>query len=176
MFDSIRGEPAKVIHFDNHIADDEEAIKNISEVPQNLTNYFRICDHQADKVSKLLTFLSKMKGQRMIIFFATCASVNYHYLALQQLISDPNLDYEGDEAEIYKLHGKIDQKRRTKIYREFRQLKTDEGKHLLLLTTDLASRGIDIPEVDWIIQFDPPQSSDSFVHRIGRTARAGKLG
>ena len=45
-----------------------------------------------------------------------------------------------------------------------------------MLTTDLSSRGIDIPDVDWIIQFDPPQWSDSFVHRIGRTARAGQKG
>lgn len=49
-------------------------------------------------------------------------------------------------------------------------------KHLILLTTDLSSRGIDIPHVDWIVQFDPPQWSDSFVHRIGRTARAGQKG
>lgn len=45
-----------------------------------------------------------------------------------------------------------------------------------MITTDLAARGIDIPDVDWIIQFDPPQWSDQFVHRIGRTARAGKQG
>lgn len=44
------------------------------------------------------------------------------------------------------------------------------------MTTDLSARGIDIPDVDWIVQYDPPQYSDSFVHRIGRTARAGKLG
>ena len=47
---------------------------------------------------------------------------------------------------------------------------------MILLTTDLSARGIDIPDVDWIIQYDPPQNSDSFVHRIGRTARAGKQG
>lgn len=54
----------------------------------------------------------------------------------------------------------------------------NDGKknHLILLTTDLSARGIDIPDVDWIVQYDPPQWSDSFVHRIGRTARAGKLG
>jgi superfamily II DNA/RNA helicase len=48
--------------------------------------------------------------------------------------------------------------------------------HQILLTTDLAARGIDIPDVDWIIQYDPPQDSDQFVHRIGRTARAGRSG
>ena len=51
-----------------------------------------------------------------------------------------------------------------------------QKRHLILLTTDLSSRGIDIPQVDWIVQFDPPQWSDSFVHRIGRTARAGQKG
>ena len=40
----------------------------------------------------------------------------------------------------------------------------------------MSARGIDIPDVDWIIQYDPPQWSDSFVHRIGRTARAGRKG
>lgn len=48
--------------------------------------------------------------------------------------------------------------------------------HQILLTTDLAARGIDIPDVEWIIQYDPPQDSDQFVHRIGRTARAGRSG
>lgn len=79
------------------------------------------------------------------------------------------------DAEIAKLHGKIDQKKRSKIYKSFREGELRQN-HQLLLTTDLSARGIDIPDVDWIIQYDPPQWSDSFVHRIGRTARAGRKG
>jgi len=75
-----------------------------------------------------------------------------------------------------KLHRKIDQKKRTKIYRQFKGEEKNSEKNQILLTTDLAARGIDIPEVDWIVQFDPPQENDQFVHRIGRTARAGKSG
>lgn len=65
--------------------------------------------------------------------------------------------------EVAKLHGKIGQKKRTKIYKEFRELKTGKNESkacAILLTTDLAARGIDIPDVDWIVQFDPPQWSD----------------
>ena len=63
----------------------------------------------------------------------------------------------GEEyGKFYKLHGKIDQKKRTKIYDQFKSGIEKEGKHLILLTTDLSARGIDIPDVDWIVQFDPP--------------------
>lgn len=46
----------------------------------------------------------------------------------------------------------------------------------VLICTDVAARGIDVPDVDWIIQYSPPQDPSFFVHRVGRTARAGKEG
>lgn len=51
-----------------------------------------------------------------------------------------------------------------------------EGKFNVLLTTDVAARGLDIPEVDLVIQCNPPEDVDSYIHRSGRTGRAGKNG
>ena len=110
----------------------------------------------------------------MIIFFGTCASVNYHHQILKLIFEE-----RSQKHQVSKLHGKINQKQRTKIYAGFRSInlgKDGDKSCAMLLTTDLAARGIDIPDVDWIIQFDPPQWSDQFDHRIGRTARAGRQG
>lgn len=118
--------------------------------------------NQQDKLGVLLNFIEKEKDSKIMIFLATCASVDFYAYLLPLLTRNRSVS---------KLHSQIKQKKRTKIYQDF--LKEESG---LLLTTDISARGIDIPDVAWIVQFDPPQDSDQFVHRIGRTARAGKQG
>jgi len=69
------------------------------------------------------------------------------------------------------LHGDIPQKQREITFRAFR-----EGKFKCLIATNVAARGLDIPEVDLIIQLSPPKDVDTYIHRAGRTARAGRTG
>ena len=69
------------------------------------------------------------------------------------------------------LHGDVGQKQRDATLNAFR-----EGAFNVLVATDVAARGIDIKDVDLVIQFDPPRDVDTYVHRSGRTGRAGKSG
>jgi len=69
------------------------------------------------------------------------------------------------------IHGDLTQKRRTQIMNEFRHGKLD-----ILVATDVAARGIDINDVTHVYNYDIPQDPDSYVHRVGRTGRAGKHG
>jgi ATP-dependent RNA helicase DDX21 len=69
------------------------------------------------------------------------------------------------------LHGDIPQKQREITFRAFR-----EGKFKCLIATNVAARGLDIPEVDLIMQLSPPKEVDTYIHRAGRTARAGRTG
>jgi len=73
---------------------------------------------------------------------------------------------------LYKLHGSLEQKLRTATLQSFTK-SSDPG---ILLCTDVASRGLDLPNIDLVIEYDPPFSADDHLHRVGRTARAGKEG
>ena len=96
---------------------------------------------------------------QVMVFFSSCNSVKYH-AELLNYIDIPVTD----------IHGKQKQQRRTTAYFDFCQ--AEKG---ILLCTDVAARGLDIPAVDWIIQYDPPDDPKEYIHRVGRTAR-GKSG
>ncbi|CAF0750993.1 unnamed protein product [Adineta steineri] len=75
------------------------------------------------------------------------------------------------KAEAHVLHGDIPQDKRELVLRKFR-----EGKYRLLITTDVAARGLDIPEVDLVLVTAPPKDVEAYIHRSGRTGRAGAQG
>lgn len=73
---------------------------------------------------------------------------------------------------IHKLHGSLAQNIRTATLKAF----TESTEPCVMICTDVASRGLDLPNVDYVIEYDPPFSADDHLHRVGRTARAGKDG
>ena len=103
----------------------------------------------------LFTFLKKNLKKKIMVFFSSCNSVKYHAELLNYI-----------DIPVSDIHGKQKQQRRTTTFFEF--CKADRG---VLLCTDVAARGLDIPAVDWIIQFDPPDDPREYIHRVGRTAR-----
>lgn len=113
-----------------------------------------ICD--SDKRFLLLfSFLKRNLKKKIIVFFSSCSCVKYH-AELLNYIDLPVLD----------LHGKQKQQKRTNTFFEF-----CNAKQGTLICTDVAARGLDIPAVDWIVQFDPPDDPRDYIHRVGRTAR-----
>ncbi|ORY64287.1 P-loop containing nucleoside triphosphate hydrolase protein [Pseudomassariella vexata] len=121
---------------------------------EGLEQGYVLCE--ADKRFLLLfSFLKRNMKKKVIVFCSSCNCVKY-YAELLNYIDLPVLD----------LHGKQKQQKRTNTFFEF-----CNAKQGTLICTDVAARGLDIPAVDWIIQFDPPDDPRDYIHRVGRTAR-----
>jgi ATP-dependent RNA helicase DDX18/HAS1 len=136
---------------------DEE--KQFSTV-EGLEQGYVLCD--ADKRFLLLfSFLKKMQKKKVIVFVSSCNCVKYYSELLNYI-----------DLQVLDLHGKQKQQKRTNTFFEFCNATTGT-----LICTDVAARGLDIPAVDWIVQFDPPDDPRDYIHRVGRTARGnGKKG
>ena len=113
-----------------------------------------------EKISIVLKLLRTMQPARCIIFCNT--------KAMCQRLSD-DLRRAGVDADC--LHGDIRQATREKTMRTFK-----DGKLAVLIATDVASRGIDVDDVDMVINYDVPEENEYYIHRIGRTGRAKKKG
>ncbi|XP_020511065.2 ATP-dependent RNA helicase DDX55 [Labrus bergylta] len=136
------------------------AASAVQKTPSRLSNYYTICKSE-DKFNNLVAFLRQHKHEKNLVFFSTCACVEYYGRALETLIK---------KVTVHCIHGKMKNKR-NKIFADFRALKSG-----ILVCTDVMARGIDIPDVNWVLQYDPPSSASAFVHRCGRTARIGNQG
>ncbi|CAF4804512.1 unnamed protein product [Pieris macdunnoughi] len=134
--------------------------KSSISTPIALENYYIIVEPQ-DKFLFLLNFIRNRQMMKGLFFLPTCACVDYWADVLPVFLPD---------LKIFAIHGKMKQKR-GKILDKFR-----EAESTILLCTDLMARGLDIPEVEWVLQWEPPTNPAALVHRVGRTARGGAAG
>lgn len=86
-------------------------------------------------------------------------------------VKKPDGEFFGPGGLVRRLHGNVPQNERQATYRAFGAAKSG-----ILICTDVAARGLDLPTVDWIVQYDPPAETADYVHRVGRTARKGERG
>ncbi|KAH8232291.1 hypothetical protein KR032_003754 [Drosophila birchii] len=130
--------------------------------PARLQNFYKIVEPER-KFLALLEFLScpATRTGKVMVFFPTCACVEYWAEALPPFLP---------KRTVLGIHGKMKNKR-ANVVEKFRS-----EPQAVLLCTDVLARGLDVPEIEWVVQWDPPSTASSFVHRVGRTARQGNEG
>jgi len=124
--------------------------------PDRLQQHYMVLRSQ-DKFDMLFSFLKTHIKNKTIVFATCCKQVKYLYEMYRRLRPGVVVTH---------IHGKMKQQMRMNIYYDF--LKRPA---CVLFATDLAARGLDFPEVDWVLQFDCPENSAAYIHRVGRTAR-----
>lgn len=135
--------------------------KATTSTPVRLQNYYMVAEPEL-KLAGLLAFIASRNIRKAMIFFPTCACVEFFLEVL------PDLLPAGTQC--LALHGKM-KAGRFKVLDRFK--KADDA---ILLCTDVLARGVDIPEMNWVLQWEPPSNAAAFVHRVGRTARQGQHG
>jgi ATP-dependent RNA helicase DeaD len=130
------------------------------DVLREKITHWALYAEQRDKIDTLRSFIQAVKPERALVFTSRADQVENIVTKLQF----KKIPCEG-------LHAKEDKQDRKAALDRFRS-----GKCSILVTSDLSSRGLDIPGISHIIQMDLPEDDDFFIHRAGRTARAGKTG
>ncbi|PVU92820.1 hypothetical protein BB559_003580 [Furculomyces boomerangus] len=148
------------------------------KTPSSLKIYYLVVPVDR-KLAQLVRWINSRPSQKYIVYFSTCAAVDYFYKLLSKYYKQIGTTNSGETEEsngmlVASLHGQMDPKRRKLTFDNFTNLPPATSG--LLVCTDVASRGLDIPDVDCVIQWDPPTDPKVFPHRCGRTARAGREG
>jgi superfamily II DNA/RNA helicase len=131
--------------------------KSSTPAPNIKQDTIKVSD--GEKYTSLLTSLDERDGS-IIVFVKTKRGTEKMAKRLQK---------EGHSAEA--IHGDLKQSKRDRVIASFRKM-----KYRILVATDVAARGLDIPHIEHVINYDLPQCAEDYVHRIGRTARAGATG
>ena len=132
-----------------------------TSTPQRLQQSYVMCKLE-EKISTLFSFIKTHLLVKSIIFLSSCKQVRFTYEAFRRL--RPGVP-------LMCLYGRQNQVKRVAVYKDFCQKKA-----AVLLCTDIAARGLDFPSVDWVVQLDCPEDTNTYIHRVGRTARYEKDG
>lgn len=139
-----------------YVAARETGVDRDLTTPKELHQSYMVIDLQS-KMDYLWTFLKTHLKNKMIVFLSSCKQVRFVYETFRHM--RPGMP-------LLHLHGKQKQTKRLEIYERF-----SSSPEACLFATDIAARGLDFPSIDWVVQVDCPEDLDTYVHRVGRTAR-----
>nr|CAD2189101.1 unnamed protein product [Meloidogyne enterolobii] len=148
--------------------DQEEEKKEIKQedgsivTPKELINYYA-CVPAEFKFLALIKFLKSQHNEKILVFCSNSAQCEYFGIIARSLLED-------DERVVMEMHRKMEGKRQ-KVLDVFRST-----KRAILFSTDVLARGIDVLDIDWVLQYDFPKLSKLYVHRSGRAGRMGRIG
>ncbi|KAH8287172.1 hypothetical protein KR054_003914, partial [Drosophila jambulina] len=176
---------------DDGLGEYQEDVTGVLSIPENLHLSYVVVPPKLRLVALSSLLAKEMdaspKHFKAIVFMSTTEMVNFHHDMLNEALTKRVLDDEdeqNDEASdddgdtpllqglrFFKLHGSMTQTERQGVFRGFQSCDS-----CVLLATDVVGRGIDVPDIKLVLQYTPPQTTADFVHRVGRTARAGRKG
>jgi ATP-dependent RNA helicase DDX10/DBP4 len=132
-----------------------------SSTPATLQQHY-IVTPLPEKLDTLFGFIKSNLKSKIVVFLSSGKQVRFVYEGLRHL--QPGMP-------LLHLHGRQKQVARLEITHRF-----TKAKHACLFATDVVARGVDFPAVDWVIQVDCPEDADTYIHRVGRTARYESAG
>nr|XP_020450937.1 probable ATP-dependent RNA helicase DDX31 [Monopterus albus]XP_020450938.1 probable ATP-dependent RNA helicase DDX31 [Monopterus albus]XP_020450939.1 probable ATP-dependent RNA helicase DDX31 [Monopterus albus]XP_020450940.1 probable ATP-dependent RNA helicase DDX31 [Monopterus albus] len=139
-------------------------------VPESLKQYVVVVPSKIRLVCLAAFILDKCKffrDNKLIVFVSSCEAVEFLYSLFTSVLTGPSAS-DKSQLRFMRLHGNLKQEERSDVFQQFSV--TQSG---VLLCTDVAARGLDLPRVTWIVQYTPPTAAAEYVHRVGRTARIG---
>ena len=127
-----------------------------SFLPQKLEQHYLLVELDK-KLDVLWSFIKTHLQSKIIVFMSSCNQVRFVFETFCKMHPGVSL---------LQLQGKQKQSARLTMYQKF-----TTTSHAVLFATDIAARGLDFPSVDWVVQLDAPEDADTYIHRVGRTAR-----
>lgn len=129
--------------------------------PKTLEQHYVLCDLDK-KLDILWSFIKSHLQTKTLVFMSSCKQVRFAFETFCKM--HPGVP-------LLHLYGKQKQMTRLSTFQRFTSM-----KHAVLFATDIAARGLDFPSVDWVLQVDAPEDADTYIHRVGRTARYESAG